>query len=372
MNCPKCNKELMNINGKYVCVDCGIEVPETEAVKPQEPVQSSTASRQPVDSVGDKTELPQGPSKEPAGSLPDEPTIATMTSTSPPETEAVKDSPISTPSIPPTEVPVSSLEEQNIQVGSDENQAALPKEEPILETIMPDNESKQSQDEPTVNVDTTPAVPETALPIQEVPQIPVETTNQSTEKSINQLVESPVVPLGGPEPSVAATTEPESTIPEIDATSNLPKLPEQAINQAPVSPSESANISEAPPIDPFDAVEATPSVMPTQNPAPSPTPTTLPPTSGNGIVDTVLPPQSASAPSLDPSILQDPMYDESVGTNPPSSTGNMFGDTAVGQTGSASMEVIDDSGKLKIMLFVGIGLAILLLIGGIVAYVLLT
>ncbi len=31
MNCPKCGEELLNVNGKYVCAKCGIEVPEDQA-----------------------------------------------------------------------------------------------------------------------------------------------------------------------------------------------------------------------------------------------------------------------------------------------------------------------------------------------------
>ena len=32
MKCPKCNEEALFVNGKYVCVDCGIEItPEEQA-----------------------------------------------------------------------------------------------------------------------------------------------------------------------------------------------------------------------------------------------------------------------------------------------------------------------------------------------------
>ncbi|MEI7690040.1 MAG: hypothetical protein WCI63_00160 [bacterium] len=39
MNCPKCGEELLNVNGKYLCSKCGIEVPEDQAVSGQPTVE---------------------------------------------------------------------------------------------------------------------------------------------------------------------------------------------------------------------------------------------------------------------------------------------------------------------------------------------
>ena len=35
MNCPKCGEELLNVKGKYICFNCGVEVPDDQAISGQ-------------------------------------------------------------------------------------------------------------------------------------------------------------------------------------------------------------------------------------------------------------------------------------------------------------------------------------------------
>lgn len=60
MQCPNCNKEAINVNGKYVCLDCGIEV------NPGDQVQDASAQPEPIVNHETPSLSPAAPATVPA------------------------------------------------------------------------------------------------------------------------------------------------------------------------------------------------------------------------------------------------------------------------------------------------------------------
>lgn len=303
MNCPKCGKELLNVNGKYVCVDCGIEVPEGEASTPQSlPEQASPEA----------TPTPEVATTDPVTSSAQTETPVGNTASSVP---SINDVPIEKPA--ETEVPEPEVATLDTSVPISEMQPKSPNAEATVSELAPSTAENSEENQVAPSVQPTEALP------------------------VNDSIAAPAV--DAPIPPVTANIETPSaeTGPVVPESSGLDLKQESA------------------PVDPFDQVNNT--EMPLNQ------------SGSTASVDTIQPSQTPVAPSQpDPAIFQDPMYDNTSPDQqlPPSTPSSP---TSFNQQPQASVTPpADNTKKLKIVLFVGIVAAVLLLIGGFIAYLLLT
>jgi hypothetical protein len=306
MNCPKCGKELINVNGKYVCVDCGIEVPENEATQnsgtgvPTEPTPVET---KPVDVT---------PAPLPVESV----------------------DPVPSQSTPPAETG----EPKIADMTSEENPVSIEPMVATLDTSMPISEIQPK--------DVSPA-PEMPSPVSEI--------TEPTSTPPGESVSIPVTKLS----DNAHTVPPVDTIATSAETPVVPE-PMQPVEPEVAPTQESVPAPASVAVDPFDQAEKT--VSPISQGTISPTE----PMQTTPSMNPVPPIQP------DPAIFQDPMYD-----NNPTETTQVPDTTPFGQVSQQTAQVQnaqpgDDTKKLKIILFLGIGLAVVLLVCGVAAFFLLT
>ena len=329
MNCPKCGKELLNVNGKYLCVDCGIEVPETEN-------NLSNAQATNGETVDDKELSLDDEAISPDASEVAE--VAEVASLSPTEIPSLPDS----INIPTTDESPRGKADETIDLP--ELPQELPQSNPMANAKPVDGSALISDLE---------GGSQPAVPLKEaLPTMPIEEAAADTPQAGDlSMVDPPEIP----EPSVAkdypvaypmesnqeAATQREKEVPFI--------IDEKA-NPAGQLGVETNNLTE--PADLFEKKDPENLGAEPEGFNSVPPPPTLPPM------------HSFSQNTTDPAaIFQDPMYDNNSSSVPAQPVNHIV---------PAAVDPDDDDRKLKIILIVGIVGAVLLLIAGIIAYSVLT
>lgn len=119
MKCPNCGKEALFVNGKYVCVDCGIEItPEQQAIQNQA---SAPVLEPATPSVQTESVIPDATPEVPVESAPAE--VAPVVSSTEPEPTADV-----LPSTEPTPEPATPVKDyfENALASSDEAEKSTP------------------------------------------------------------------------------------------------------------------------------------------------------------------------------------------------------------------------------------------------------
>ena len=321
MNCPKCGKELLNVNGKYLCVDCGIEVPEAENSLLKDQTTNAGATDESKPPLEDETISPDASEvAEVASTLPDLPPLQ-QESTTPPIADEGSELSINIPELPPEplqndlkandkpiddSVPISDL------VGV--NSPIVPPKENLPPAPIGDIPVYPPPVEDLPKIDL-PEIAESAAP----KEYPVAYPNEVNQSAVNQG-------LGDIFPADEVANQPQQPAIETNSFTEPADLFEKK---------EASNFSAEQTA--FNPIPAPPAVLSTQAFNQNPT-------------------DSAA-------IFQDPMYDNN------STTASI---QPVNHIVPAAANLEDDDRKLKIILIVGIVGAILLLIAGIVAYIMLT
>jgi uncharacterized Zn finger protein (UPF0148 family) len=318
MNCPKCNKELLNVNGKYVCVDCGIEVPEAENSLQGTPDTKSEQSVPAVDAAleeeADKSETTDVPKTEESPSS-EKDEAETTTADEFPET----------PPAPQNDLmPIKPEAYESVPV-SDLEGGTKPSFPP--EPVVPENQPVADEVKPIVTEDLPSDVPKMEEPLApSSPDLPTEAPVYPQEPAQEPVSQEPD-PVTAPENEIAGPIKP------IEISMDNPAEPADLFEKKGKNDfqPEQSTFNSSSPLD-QSAIPQMPSAVP-------------------------IPPDPAT-------IFQDPMYDKNSAPPVPSSP--------ISQTSTASMDPEDSDKKLKIILIAGITVAVLLLIGGIVAYIWLT
>jgi hypothetical protein len=301
MNCPKCGKELLNVNGKYICVDCGIEVPESGTAGSQiaeQPTPASLTGNEQAKQVEKRPETTGQPAEEtpPAEPQPTEPMASVEKAP-----DQAADSSQSGPSSVDSSVPIADL-----QAGEKEEPN---QEKPLAEQPRPEALTQSEETEVPASKD------ESNLAVEPVP-VSIEVKPASETVQLEQQESEPV--------QEETSQNQEAGIPEVK--------------------------SEPEPPDPFEAAEQS-----------SPTPFQPETAPVDAIRETTPTPDQPSPVQADPTIFQDPMYD--------------MKDTTARQPldqSAPAASLQDGTKKLKIIVIAGIAVAVILAIGGIIAYLLLT
>jgi hypothetical protein len=285
MQCPKCNKELMNINGRYICVECGTQVAESEVVDnpndlslpetttpsggevptavqnlPVEneaeiqvdlPGEAPVSVQQPTEMVDTVPtpepieEAPAMPNIVPEAEVNEEPSIAEMVNVEVEPTvseEAVPDLPVPEQAEPVTE-PVQPVAEQYQEPDSEVQGQAQPQEIPMSEPA----------EIPTIEPVAAGATPqETAEPI--MPSVETESAPQPTDTVVFENVpaetESPTAAVPAPEQPAAETP--------VDFSKDAPVDPFEVAGSTESTHTQDPNLYQNPI---FDQQEAEPSVQ---------------------------------------------------------------------------------------------------------------
>jgi hypothetical protein len=363
MKCPNCGKEAIFVNGKYVCLDCGIEItPEQQAFQNQ---------------ANDQAPEPVIPEIE-----------VTPEDVAPKMPEA--DS-ITPPSDQTSEMPQATTEP-----------AA---DKPVQQYY----ENALSEDEPSVEAGATkPGVydfdtPETPAP-SELSDAPVETTdnvNSSlSEPSMMIMPEQPTAPMPTTEPAspVTNTGTPDYFAPnsfDINATQPATEA-SPAIEEIPVAETPVASVEPMTPLEPTQSeipatapvTEVPPITMPDeiQSPiAPAPEVKTLDDMLGSAPVSTpeVSSPVSAYGPTnIDTVTTAEPTPDNINTESAMPSVESVFGTTAEDNKPNTSQPTAQDFGvapppppqkkKIPLLMIIGGAAIFVLLIGGLLAVMLLS
>jgi len=327
MICPNCKTELVEVNGRYICSDCGREIPENEVMASDWGNGGATRAGLYGAGTDDIPEVGSEPINDYSTSL----------------TEAEGELQ------PPTKLPVDtevadepSVEEILQQQGSTEAAAeAIPSDpgfyEPTIQEQVENNSLQSSADEivtempePELEFSTS-----AAIPVLEVPAVePVVALSNTSEEVTNPPVSIPEISMPTVEEPVVAplTSEPEVT--PTFAAPVTPVTPELPVSETPtyIEPVFTPEVQEIPVNVPVpevappeqvvtDMFEASPVVMPQQN--------------------------------MDPGIYTDPSFENNLGEV-------LAAQASVGQ----NIPMPADRRVTLIVLISGILLIILLIIGG--------
>jgi hypothetical protein len=226
MQCPTCGKEAINVNGRYVCLDCGVEI------SPDGTTAGGTPAANDAPAVDNHTQLPTGSVPPIAPSEDQIPTAApVMPTESPvvvpqaetaepviPEVPAFPEPPAA--SIPETPLPVTSEPEPTTEVkepvkdyymdtiGQNSSETDAPVGESIpAGTIPPDfpEPTTEAPSEPAVTPVETPAEPEPAPDLTNLS--PVE-PSLSMDSEFNAASGADSAPIEPPVPTLTEATVP--------------------------------------------------------------------------------------------------------------------------------------------------------------------
>lgn len=187
MNCPKCGEELLNVNGKYLCSKCGIEVPESQAANgPGQSNQNQNNQNDQTPPIPDliptskPTEQPQIDTvvEEPSSVAPDGSVATEMPTIAPEPMTDEKDQNNLTPTFPP---PGASIAQDNLSTQSEISNFSN-------------------------NLDLSVTTQEKILPQQESPSINPETTAQEVAPAVSSTMATTAEPNMSPNNKVIPNT----------------------------------------------------------------------------------------------------------------------------------------------------------------------
>lgn len=269
MQCPNCHKEAINVNGKYVCLDCGIEISPNDAplappVEPTQPISNFGGALNPNPQVGEPeasdtvqppttSETPTFESIQPPVEVAPEPPIERpiteeianelSLSEEPTLTDPVAPTPVSSGGVLPdfpTDSPSPGIAPDNFA----QPLAPAPEiETPAPASSVPDFQvpAPQSDPSPSLNSDPNPfdslvdqaaqpSIAHTEPPLQApVEPLPATPAEQSYFQP-SQMDIKPSQPM-----NIDPVVSPEAPVSQFDSTV-APSTPEPSTLQAPASP----------------------------------------------------------------------------------------------------------------------------------------
>jgi len=334
MNCPKCGKELLNVNGKYVCVDCGIEVPEgTNASPTTIPAPDQQMPTPPQD-------IPQ-PNIQPQDNIP-EPNVQPQPQAEPlpqPEPQQLgsqpqPQSPVE-PSTPDSEKTSLGQETHELMTDLNPQPTALPagevpdapttNEMPVSPVAVKSVEDALKEQEDILKSEEPAPVAEPSMP-----SVPVVTSVMANQEATPEPTSPPVgvdvpVRVVQPQPSSPESSVAQASSAQLDPAAVQPSAPPPILQPEPPKP----------PLDPFDAAD-----------------------SGNSsnvgsMSPNLMNPSTIGQNRSESSFFQDPMYDPSIMPEPGVPEGE---------------NLQKNKKKIIVIVILGIVVALLILAGGLIAF----
>lgn len=250
MQCPNCGKEAINVNGRYVCLECGIELSQSGAPVNPPPVSPAVDNHAPAnlsDAMVPPTPTPPSTPKEPAFPNTSDAPTANPTEPSVPGQEPT----------PATDTPIA-------EPVKDYFVNALNSEEPG----QPDNSTGQDASGQVLpdfpaSVSGTPAPQQ----IESQPAEPKEASSEATPTP-NLSMDSEFASTDGHDSlTEQPTTEEPAPVPEPQPLTETPTVPEPTQT---VTPSSTDNFFQP------SEVNIQPNAQPEENPTPFPEPTSEP------------------------------------------------------------------------------------------------
>lgn len=352
MICPKCKHEVMNVNGRYVCVECGSEFTEDQL-----------ESDQAQESLTNEVATPEETMPTVNNPLPEAPVADLQSSeeTGMPEAPASETTEVSTPA------------EQPIDIMSDVQES---QPEPGMTT---ESENISETPEPSLEAPEVPVSFDTEMPAAE--PIMAELQSEPTVSTLTELpttdtAESTEMPVSTPEPMISEVTQPEVSTPEIEVPELPTETPEPSV--ADFMPTEPALAG-----DTAVEQEATPALEFT------------PPQDDEVVVPQALEPQPVMPTEVQAPVLPDipesqpiaSSYESAVATPSAMNNSSIYqnpifdqpqNDAVVGiENGKSDEElarekISNDNRKMYTILIVGVVVFILFIVAGIFAYMKLT